>query len=152
MLWPFLPVDPGWRCRFGWALLFAAVGKKQKVETGCRDCQKCTNSALANLGRNTGRATTAMFTLGMSEVGFKMRKECRACGHQMSLHGRQGTSEVVQTRSAPVSAPVRVSAPPAPPARPAAPQGPPPGWYNDPQGVAGQRWWDGTSWTEHTNG
>lgn len=35
---------------------------------------------------------------------------------------------------------------PAPPA----PQGPPAGWYNDPQGQAEQRWWDGTAWTEHT--
>lgn len=29
--------------------------------------------------------------------------------------------------------------------------GPPPGWYEDPQGQAVQRWWDGTRWTEHTN-
>ena len=27
-------------------------------------------------------------------------------------------------------------------------QAPPPGWYANPQG-AGQRWWDGTAWTEH---
>jgi hypothetical protein len=27
-------------------------------------------------------------------------------------------------------------------------QAPPPGWYADPQGT-GQRWWDGSSWTEH---
>lgn len=25
---------------------------------------------------------------------------------------------------------------------------PPPGWYADGQGV--RRWWDGTTWTEHT--
>ena len=24
------------------------------------------------------------------------------------------------------------------------------GWYQDPQGVAGHRWWDGARWTEHT--
>lgn len=29
------------------------------------------------------------------------------------------------------------------------PQGPPPGWYADPHGSGGQRWWDGTQWTEH---
>ena len=27
-------------------------------------------------------------------------------------------------------------------------QTPPPGWYANPHG-AGQRWWDGTAWTEH---
>lgn len=40
---------------------------------------------------------------------------------------------------APVPAPA-----PAPP-----PQGPPAGWYADPHGTAGQRWWDGTAWTDH---
>lgn len=26
---------------------------------------------------------------------------------------------------------------------------PPPGWYGDPAGTAGSRWWDGTDWTDH---
>ena len=26
---------------------------------------------------------------------------------------------------------------------------PPPGWYDDPAGAHGSRWWDGTSWTDH---
>lgn len=36
-------------------------------------------------------------------------------------------------------------------ARPTAapPSGPPAGWYQDPDGVPGNRWWDGTAWTEH---
>ncbi len=26
---------------------------------------------------------------------------------------------------------------------------PPPGWYADPAGLHGSRWWDGTTWTDH---
>ena len=28
----------------------------------------------------------------------------------------------------------------------------PPGWYPDPSGAPGQRYWDGTTWTQHTSG
>lgn len=46
---------------------------------------------------------------------------------------------------------VRVPPPGPPPpfdAAPVAPQAPPPGFYADPDGTAGQRWWDGTGWTD----
>lgn len=112
-----------------------------KVQGGCRDCKKCTNSVVANFGRNTGRWTAAVTTVGMSEVGFMARKKCRSCGHQLSLHlgvDAHTPQPAVQVQS-------------APPQR-EAPSGPPPGWYNDPQGIAGQRWWDGHVWTDHTQG
>lgn len=38
--------------------------------------------------------------------------------------------------------------PPAPAPRPATPEG----WYADPQGGTGLRWWDGTRWTDHVSG
>lgn len=61
------------------------MGKK-RVELACRDCQRCTNSSFANAGRVSGRALAALSTGGMSEIGFALRKKCRQCGHQMSLH------------------------------------------------------------------
>jgi hypothetical protein len=35
-------------------------------------------------------------------------------------------------------------------ALPPAPLGIAPGWYPDPNGLPAQRWWDGTTWTEHS--
>jgi hypothetical protein len=57
----------------------------------------------------------------------------------------------------PTTAPPSPVAPPPPPAlaappRPSAPAppGPPAGWYADPAGAGGQRYWDGAAWTQHT--
>jgi hypothetical protein len=122
----------------------------EHVKTACRDCKKCTNSMGANAGRDTGRATAALATAGLSEIGFAMRKKCRLCGHQMSLHAGAEAPIVqpsVVIADAPSQAPVPVSA-----AQPAAPQGPPPGWYLDPDGGSLQCWWDGTRWTEFKQG
>jgi hypothetical protein len=43
--------------------------------------------------------------------------------------------------------------PPAPgpvPPTPAPSAGPPPGWYAEPSGRPGERYWSGTDWTDHT--
>ena len=91
---------------------------RQRVTTACRDCKKCTNSAIADLGRNLGRAYLAIGTAGMSELALAMRKKCRVCGHQMSLHkGADATT--------PQPA-VEVSRAPRPEPQ-ATPVGPPPG-------------------------
>jgi hypothetical protein len=100
---------------------------------------------VANLGRNTGRVTAAVMTVGMSELGLAFTKNCRICGHKLSLHG--GADYVA---SAPQ--PVVIMQQPAPQVAvpQQAPQGPPPGWYADKQDPSIQRWWDGVKWTEHT--
>jgi hypothetical protein len=53
----------------------------------------------------------------------------------------------------PPTAPARPEAAPAAPAAPPAGGGPgqPAGWYPDPQGRARVRYWDGSTWTDHTS-
>ncbi|WP_186627289.1 DUF4229 domain-containing protein [Rhodococcus sp. BP22] len=58
-----------------------------RVYTACRDCKNCTSSDLAHFGRQTGRKTAAIVTIGVSEAAMATKKKCRQCGHQMSLHG-----------------------------------------------------------------
>ena len=53
----------------------------------CRDCKNCTNSMVVHAGRKALRGYIALSTIGMSEAALAMRKKCRQCGHQMSLHG-----------------------------------------------------------------
>lgn len=103
---------------------------RERIYTGCRDCRNCTNSSVAHGARKAGRGLAAVGSLGMSEVGMAMSGKCRACGHQMSLHGEARAPQpqvVVQARETP--------------------QGPPPGWYPDPRGGPAPRWWDGVRWT-----
>jgi hypothetical protein len=107
----------------------------KRVQTGCRDCRKCTNSAAANLGRNSGRAGAAIMSVGISELAMGFTKNCGGCGHKLSLHQGAQATTVQPTVT------VQQAAPQAPP------QGPPSGWYLESPGTL--RWWDGIQWTEH---
>lgn len=62
---------------------------------------------------------------------------------------RHRQAQFEQLRDA-IQAAVSGSYPEPAPSPPPASQGPPAGWYTDPHGQAGQRWWDGATWTEHT--
>lgn len=79
-------------------------------------------------------------------------------GHAMTLKvlGNKG-DQLLQLLNDGVSGKLKADAQgsaPAPAAAPVAPpapsQGPPAGWYNDPHGEPVQRWWDGSTWTDHT--
>jgi len=99
------------------------------VTTGCRDCKKCTNSGVANLGRNSGRAGAAVLTLGLSEAVMTATKNCRICGHKLSLHS--GVDEVLAAQDRRADR--------------AASKNPPAGWF--PETTSGRaRWWDGMAW------
>ncbi|MBA4861720.1 SHOCT domain-containing protein [Streptomyces sp. PSKA54] len=59
-----------------------------RVQTGCPDCKRCTNSAMGEGARKAGRLTAGLMTGGLSEVGMAFTRNCRGCGHAMSLHDR----------------------------------------------------------------
>jgi len=67
----------------------------RRVETGCRDCKRCTNSALANAGRAAARGSANLATLGLASA---LTKKCKACGHMMSLHGQDTTPAPAPSR------------------------------------------------------
>ncbi|MFG2875232.1 hypothetical protein ACGFYU_09525 [Streptomyces sp. NPDC048337] len=59
-----------------------------RVQTVCPDCKRCTNSAINEGGRKAGRVMAGLMTAGLTEVGRAATRNCRGCGHAMSLHGR----------------------------------------------------------------
>ena len=77
-------------------------------------------------------ATAALSSGGLSEVARGFTKNCRGCGHKMSLHSSPAPAQ-------------QYAAPPAP-----VPPRIPPGWYADPIGQPCNRWWDGYTWTAAT--
>ncbi|MEV6448457.1 DUF2510 domain-containing protein [Amycolatopsis sp. NPDC051716] len=117
----------------------------RRVQTGCNNCKRCTNSGVAEFGRRQGKLWANVATVGTVAAVQAFTPSCRACGHKLSLHD-SGDSPQGNAYPAPVSI---QQAPPPPPPQPV-PQGPPPGWYQDPNAPQIRRWWDGTKWTEHT--
>ncbi|WP_371602334.1 SHOCT domain-containing protein [Streptomyces sp. NBC_01220] len=109
-----------------------------RVQTGCPDCKRCTNSAVGEGARKAGRWTAGIATMGLSEAGMAFTRNCRGCGHAMSLHDRKDNSALTRDpdhRGAPVVPGHGSPYPPAPaPAWGAPPPAPAPVWGAPPQG------------------
>ncbi|MFI6647520.1 SHOCT domain-containing protein [Streptomyces sp. NPDC050529] len=67
-----------------------------RVQTGSPDCKRCTNSAVGEGARKAGRWTAGMATRGISEAGTAFTRNCRGCGHAMSLHDRKDTNALTR--------------------------------------------------------
>ncbi len=76
---------------------------------------------------------------------------CRACGHKMSLHHREGAQGVAsRAMNAIFNPPDEAYESFAPTTQgPVVPSGPSAGWYSDPDGTPNLRWWNGQDWTDH---
>lgn len=114
-----------------------------RVQTGCPNCKRCTNSVVGETGRKAGRGYMALATGGISEAVRLGTRDCRACGHKLSLHSAASAPapiNVVVSQAAPVSAsPTAIDGS----------QARPPGWYPDSYG--GKRFWDGFDWVANTD-
>ena len=69
---------------------------KTRIYSGCRDCKRCTNPAVANFGRTSGRVGAAASTVGVSELARGFTRNCTGCGHKLSLHGYVYSPEMVR--------------------------------------------------------
>lgn len=112
----------------------------RRVETGCANCKRCTNSGAAEAGRKTTKLMANLATAGIPAMAQAFTANCRACGHKMRLHDRAPAQQQAAVTVV-VQQPAGVSAPPP---------NIPPGYYPDPNGAPCQRWWDGQQWTDAT--
>lgn len=60
----------------------------------CRDCDKCTESGMAALGKKLANGTLIVCTVGLSALAARMfnsgRRVCPQCGHPLAIHAMVG--------------------------------------------------------------
>lgn len=117
----------------------------RRVQTGCNNCKRCTNSGAAEFGRKQGKLWANLVTVGGVAAVQAFTADCRGCGHKMSLHDRGG-----DPRGNSYATPVATQQPLPPPPVPTPPPPVLAGWYRDPNAQPCNRWWDGLQWTVHT--
>jgi len=130
------------------------MGQKIRTVSGCRDCSMCTGHAFTGFGREFGRWSADLSSLGITAL---MRKKCRVCEHPMSEHHVEAQQVVVVQQQQPAATPIPLApaAPPPPMLPPAPPPVPPPGWSpagwrQDPTDARCVCWWDGYNWHPQT--
>ncbi|WGX94525.1 DUF2510 domain-containing protein [Nocardioides sp. L-11A] len=95
------------------------------------------------------RKTMSLSTMGV--VNWRNDSERQAAAERSKSKAyRDRTQTLLEQAQADRDAALRIANQQAQAAAPVS-AGPPPGWYDDPDGDAGKRWWDGSAWTEHRN-
>jgi len=83
-----------------------------------------------------------LFFIPVIPLSRRYSSVCLQCGLTLKLTREEADALVARAAATPVDAPADPVAPPL------ATGGPPAGWYSDPSGGAGQRYWDGRGWTD----
>jgi hypothetical protein len=112
---------------------------------------RCWNCGGKNFdSKRTGRSK---LLVGVGTLATKRKLKCQVCGEYNQTGNAKPYSapasrkyRKAEAKRTPATPPPAAPSPTPPPVQ----AGPPPGWYNDPHGAAVQRWWDGTTWTDHT--
>lgn len=119
------------------------MGREQLGEVGVQGaaglaCPRCGSTQFTAKRSKKGKVI-GVTTLGVGVLlAPKSQVKCVACGN---MYKRGGRSDTI---GHPPQAPTVVHVP----ATPQAPTGTPAGWYPDPTGRHGQRWWGGATWMD----
>lgn len=130
----------------------------QLASKGAKDARKNLEEAVRNLiyklhfgeDASIAQQVLAGFAARADRAGVDVEKTVRSQRHTANAAFNEFNGEAQRVIDSIVSLTAQVAMPAS--AAPAAAQRPtitPAGWYPDPRGAPGHRWWDGQQWTEH---